>query len=139
MNLYEIQKELCKLCDELGRIVDELHSHFREEEEETKHETVKLRLVTNNGMGRSVLTPLKYSSSGLKRNPTLYKRMVECGYSLDDIKKLFGEKSHIKAKIAFGNERFTDIEAEKLTELFHLDEKERGVYFWRGIIETSPR
>ena len=70
-------------------------------------------------------------------NPTLYDRMKECGLTLSGIKALFGEKSHIMAKISYGNERFTDYEAEKLTELFQLTEEEQRKYFWRGIIQTG--
>ncbi len=77
---------------------------------------------------------VKYDSLGV---PTLHDRMEECGYTRADIKKLFGENSHIMAKIAYGRQRFRDYEAQKLTELFHLTEEEQHKYFWAGLIRTK--
>ena len=140
MNLYYIQKELDKLIDDLREIKDRASRLYIAVYEEIKRqETVELRLITKRRRGRSASTPLTPFPSGIDRNPTLYDKMVENGYSLEEIKKLFGENTHVMAKIRFGRQRFTAEEAEKLSELFHLSEKERGVFFWRGIIETTPR
>ncbi len=68
--------------------------------------------------------------------PCLYDKMVACGYSLGDMKRIFGENTRIMSKISFGRLRFHDYEVEKLTELFNLTAREREYYFYRGTIEN---
>lgn len=143
MNSYEIRDKLVEITNDLTDLLYKV----RDLREAITHEidlseSVILTLVPKKRRGRPIPTPSIEpirSQDDLFHPPVLYDRMVECGFTVADIKSLFGDNSRIMGKIKYGGQRFTDIEAEKLTELFHLTEQERGVFFRKGLIKTDAQ
>lgn len=141
MNIYEIKErleEIAKgLIDQYCKVRDMINSITHEID---LLENVELSLIPNKRRGKSASLHIQRSQDGvLPQHPVLYERMQECGYTLGDMKKLFGSNTHIMSKISFGRLRFTDKEAEKLTDLFQLTEEEREKYFWKGLIKTDAQ
>ena len=144
MFLNEIEKnldELRKECVQLLFGIEALQNRIRNEISHRNNVELSLVLpkrrrakgaINQKGAKTEYFRPFRVNDY-----PVLYDRMKECGFSLSGIKALFGDKTRIMSKISYGNERFTDYEAEKLTELFQLTEEEQRKYFWRGIIQTG--
>lgn len=150
MMLSDIEKELesirSELLEDLLKI-ERLQSQIREEIQQ--RERVELFLIPKRRRGKKAGVPAgayaveKYPELYQKRKespfakPCLYDRMKECGFNMADIKALFGKNTRVMAKIAYGTMRFTDYEAEILSDLFQLSEAEKAHYFWRGLIPTD--
>ena len=143
MMLNDIEKELESIRSELVENLMKIEKlQIKLREEIRKSEQVELFLITKRHRGKPVsitsYNPTELQD-GLYHHPVLYDRMIESGYTIEDIKRLFGANTRIKAKITYGNQRFTDKEAERLTDLFQLTEEERGKFFWKGLIKTDTQ
>lgn len=134
--LNEIEKDLDKLRDECLQLLNGITAlQIRIQKEISQRNNVELFFIPPKK--RKPNSPMKQEMANSLEAPILYDRMKECGFTLSGIKALFGERSHIMAKISYGQQRFTDYEAEKLTELLELTEEEQRKYFRKGIIRTK--